>query len=103
MPSPPRGTVPVNQGRGFASLFHLSTSGPLSVMDATIQAVSVQTSKETITDFKRKSGRFGLTNHDADEWFSNDKEFRVRDYTIENRIARFHPITSFSQTEVASI
>src|ERR1041385_1359550 len=30
-PCPPRGAVPVNQRRGFASLFHLSTSGSLPV------------------------------------------------------------------------
>ena len=38
-PCPPRGAVPVNQGRGFASLFHLSTPGSPSVMDATFPAM----------------------------------------------------------------
>ena len=33
-PCPPRGVVLVNQRRGFASLFHLSTPGSLSVRDA---------------------------------------------------------------------
>jgi hypothetical protein len=32
---PPRAAVPVNQGRGFASLFHLSTPGSLLVRNAT--------------------------------------------------------------------
>lgn len=39
-PCPPRGAVPVNQGRGFASMFHLSTPGSLSVMAATVPAMS---------------------------------------------------------------
>jgi hypothetical protein len=33
---PPRTVVPVNQGCGFASLFHLSTPGSLLVRNATV-------------------------------------------------------------------
>ena len=43
-PCPPRGAVPVNQGRGFASLFHLSTPGSLLVMAATAPTMSNVTS-----------------------------------------------------------
>ena len=39
-PCPPRSVVPVHQERGFASLFHLSTPGSLSVRDATAPAMS---------------------------------------------------------------
>ena len=38
MPCPPRGTVPVNQGRGLAGLFQPSTPGSLLVRDATAPA-----------------------------------------------------------------
>ena len=38
-PSPPRGAVPVNQGLGFMSLFHLSRPGSLSVRNATVPAM----------------------------------------------------------------
>jgi len=36
---PPRAAVPVNLGRGFASLFHLSTPGSLLVRNATAPAM----------------------------------------------------------------
>jgi hypothetical protein len=38
-PCPPRSVVLVNQGRGFTSVFHLSTPGSLSVRDATASAM----------------------------------------------------------------
>ena len=41
---PPRTAVPVNQGRGFASLFHLSTPGSLLVRNATAPTMSNVTS-----------------------------------------------------------
>ena len=43
-PCPPRGAVPVNQGRGLASLFQLSTPGSLLVMAATAPTMSNETS-----------------------------------------------------------
>jgi hypothetical protein len=39
MPCPPRGTVPVNQG-WFGAFFQLTISGSLSVMVATVPAMS---------------------------------------------------------------
>jgi hypothetical protein len=40
-PCPPRGAVPVNQERGLASVFQLSTPGSSSVRDATMAAMSL--------------------------------------------------------------
>jgi hypothetical protein len=37
---PPRAAVPFNQGRGFASLFHLSTPGSLLVRNATAPTIA---------------------------------------------------------------
>ena len=42
MPCPPRGTVPVNQGRGLAGLFQSSTPGSLLVRNATAPAMSAR-------------------------------------------------------------
>ena len=43
---PPRTAVPVHQGRGFSSLFHLSTPASSSVMDATVPAMSPELRQE---------------------------------------------------------
>jgi hypothetical protein len=44
-PCPPPSVVRVNQERGFASFFHLSTSGSSSVRDATTPAMSRSVSR----------------------------------------------------------
>jgi hypothetical protein len=52
-PCPPRRVVLVDQGRGFAGMFHPSTSSSLSVRDATAPAMSATGNQKQIGGARR--------------------------------------------------